>query len=213
MYSIGIEEEFFVFDRRTRRAAKRADKTFIAAARAALGEHVMTEMLQSQIEVATPPCATMAEARDYLVRFRTTLGAAAKERGLGVASSPRSASGSGTWRGPHPRSRVPAGTPVRPGPHAAARLPHAGERHRRAPATRIGPLGQLRAPLRDWLYRLALERGYLDAILRDYVAAPFVRLFRRFDAIERRWTDYLAGERSREAEELKPHFGTIEELS
>ena len=66
---------------------------------------------------------------------------------------------------------------------------------------------------RDWLYRLALERGYLDAILRDYVAAPFVRLFRRFDAIERRWTDYLAGERSREAEELKPHFGTIEELS
>ena len=28
---------------------------------------------------------------------------------------------------------------------------------------------------RDWLYRLALERGYLDALLRDYVAGPFVR--------------------------------------
>jgi NAD(P)H-quinone oxidoreductase subunit 5 len=66
---------------------------------------------------------------------------------------------------------------------------------------------------RDWLYRLALERGYLDAILREYVAAPFVRLFRRFDAIERRWTDFLAGERSRESEELKPHFGSIEEFS
>jgi NADH-quinone oxidoreductase subunit L len=66
---------------------------------------------------------------------------------------------------------------------------------------------------RDWLYRLAIKRGYLDAILRDYIVVPFVRLFRRLDAIERRWTDFLAGERSRESEELKPHFGTIEELS
>jgi len=66
---------------------------------------------------------------------------------------------------------------------------------------------------RDWLYRLALERGYLDAILRDYVAAPIVQLFRWFDAIERRWTDFLAGESSRESAEKKPHFGTIEEFS
>jgi len=66
---------------------------------------------------------------------------------------------------------------------------------------------------RDWLYRLALERGYLDAILRDYVAGPIVHLFRWFDGIERRWTDFLAGESSRESEEHKPHFGAIEEFS
>ncbi|WP_165231428.1 proton-conducting transporter transmembrane domain-containing protein [Aquisphaera insulae] len=66
---------------------------------------------------------------------------------------------------------------------------------------------------RDWLYRLALERGYLDAILRDFVAVPFVTLMRRLDALERRWTDFLAGERSRESEEKKPHFGAIEESS
>jgi NADH-quinone oxidoreductase subunit L len=66
---------------------------------------------------------------------------------------------------------------------------------------------------RDWLYRLALERGSLDALLKDYVVAPFVQLFRWFDSIERRWTDFLAGERSRESEEHKPHFGTIEEFS
>ncbi len=65
---------------------------------------------------------------------------------------------------------------------------------------------------RDWLYRLALERGYLDALLRDYVAVPFVRVFRWFDAIERWWTDFLAGEQSRESEEHKTHFGKIEEL-
>jgi len=86
MYSIGIEEEFFVFERRTRRAAKRADKAFIAAAKKSLGDRVMTEMLQSQIEVATPPCSTMAEARTHLTRYRTALNDSAKASGLGIAA-------------------------------------------------------------------------------------------------------------------------------
>jgi NADH-quinone oxidoreductase subunit L len=46
---------------------------------------------------------------------------------------------------------------------------------------------------RGWLYRLALERGYLDAWLDDYVAGPFVRAFRWFDRAERRWSEYLGG--------------------
>jgi NAD(P)H-quinone oxidoreductase subunit 5 len=57
---------------------------------------------------------------------------------------------------------------------------------------------------RSWLYRFALERGYLDSFLNDYVAAPFVRLFRGFDALERRWTDFLAGGRSRESDQIRP---------
>jgi NADH-quinone oxidoreductase subunit L len=64
---------------------------------------------------------------------------------------------------------------------------------------------------RDWLYRFALQRGYLDALLWDFVVVPFTRLFCWFDAIEQRWTDYLEGGRSRESEDSKPHFGTIEE--
>jgi NAD(P)H-quinone oxidoreductase subunit 5 len=67
--------------------------------------------------------------------------------------------------------------------------------------------------VRDWVYRLALERGYLDALLRDYVALPFVRVFHWFDALERQWTDFLAGGRSRESDDHKPHFGTLEDLS
>jgi NAD(P)H-quinone oxidoreductase subunit 5 len=47
--------------------------------------------------------------------------------------------------------------------------------------------------LRGWLYRFALERGYLDAFLTEFVTMPFIRLFRWFDRIERRWTDFLAG--------------------
>lgn len=49
-------------------------------------------------------------------------------------------------------------------------------------------------PVRVWLYRLALERGYLDAFLVDYIAGPFVRVFQWFDGLERRWTRLLAGD-------------------
>lgn len=86
MDMIGIEEEFFVFDRRTRRAARRMDRVFLARARETLGAQLMTEMLQSQIEVATPPCATMDEARTHLARSRRALAEAAASRGLGIAA-------------------------------------------------------------------------------------------------------------------------------
>ena len=66
---------------------------------------------------------------------------------------------------------------------------------------------------RTAIYRFALERGYLDAILRVQVVGRFVALFRWFDGLERRWTDTLAGGRSREAEPAAPHFGTFEEFS
>ncbi len=65
---------------------------------------------------------------------------------------------------------------------------------------------------RDWIYRFALERGYLDAWLTDYLAAPFVWLLRRCDALERRWTDFLAGNRSRESDEVQPSSEIPEEL-
>jgi NADH-quinone oxidoreductase subunit L len=64
-----------------------------------------------------------------------------------------------------------------------------------------------------WLYRFALERGYLDTLLMDWVVVPYVRLFRWFDALERRWTDFLTGDASRESDQVNPPFGTIEELS
>jgi len=68
------------------------------------------------------------------------------------------------------------------------------------------------APVRGWIYRFALERGHLDALLSDYVVAPFVRVFRWFDGVERRWTDFLAGKPSRESDEAQPHPERVEEL-
>lgn len=49
-----------------------------------------------------------------------------------------------------------------------------------------------------WIYRLAMERGYLDAMLDRFVAKPLVRLFRAFDRLEHKWTDLLSGGHRRE---------------
>jgi carboxylate-amine ligase len=86
MYSIGIEEEFFVFDATTRRGVRHLDKKFLKSAQDLLGHSLKTEMLQSQIEVATPPCDTLAEAREHLARYRRVLHEAATARKLGIAA-------------------------------------------------------------------------------------------------------------------------------
>lgn len=86
MYTIGIEEEFFVYDAKTRRALRRADTKFLATLKKNLGERVSTEMLQSQIEVMTAPCESMDEARAQLTELRRALGAAARDRKLGIAA-------------------------------------------------------------------------------------------------------------------------------
>jgi NAD(P)H-quinone oxidoreductase subunit 5 len=65
---------------------------------------------------------------------------------------------------------------------------------------------------RTRLYRFALERGYLDALLARYVVEPFVRVFRWCDGLERRWTDLLTGPASRESDLVRPAAGPIEEL-
>jgi NAD(P)H-quinone oxidoreductase subunit 5 len=75
------------------------------------------------------------------------------------------------------------------------------------------PLGRLAAGrFRTWLYRFALERGYLDALLTEYVVAPFTRLLRGCDGLERRWTAWLSGQPVRAADHLKPYSGTMEDL-
>jgi NADH-quinone oxidoreductase subunit L len=55
-----------------------------------------------------------------------------------------------------------------------------------------------------WFYRLALERGYLDAFLNDVVARPFLRIFSFFDRCERKLTDAISGGPSRESDRLRP---------
>jgi hypothetical protein len=63
----GIEEEYFLSDAANRGIVRKVQPKFIAA-RQAFPEEVQREMLQSQIEVATPVCESMEEARRLAVR-------------------------------------------------------------------------------------------------------------------------------------------------
>ena len=48
--------------------------------------------------------------------------------------------------------------------------------------------------VQPWLYRAALERGYLDIIVLDWLVGGFVRFFRWLDGFEKAWSAWLAGE-------------------
>jgi NAD(P)H-quinone oxidoreductase subunit 5 len=64
-----------------------------------------------------------------------------------------------------------------------------------------------------WWYRFALERGYLDTLLTEVVVAPFLRMLRHCDRLERRWTDFLVGHGKRKSAPEKSSRGLVEELS
>lgn len=59
-------------------------------------------------------------------------------------------------------------------------------------------------PVRLWWYRFALERGYLDSLLTDYVARPVLSVLRFCDRMEHAWTNFLAGSRSLPSDRLLP---------
>src|SRR3954465_5740248 len=72
-FRFGMEEEYFVVDRRTGSIKSNLPKEFMRGAKKKLGPNLMYELLQSQIEVATDPTTIPADARSQLRHFRTTL--------------------------------------------------------------------------------------------------------------------------------------------
>ncbi len=66
--------------------------------------------------------------------------------------------------------------------------------------------------LRARFYRLALERGYLDAWLTEGLAAPFLKTFQWCDAAERRFTRFISGTDAAEAEQVEPLQKSLEDL-
>jgi NAD(P)H-quinone oxidoreductase subunit 5 len=67
--------------------------------------------------------------------------------------------------------------------------------------------------VRRWAYRFALERGYLDAILRDWIALPFQQLFRWCDRVERAWAGLLSQPLNWGKKETPTRQELVEELT
>src|SRR4051812_6503761 len=86
-FRFGIEEEYFVVDRRTASVKVRVSRPFMAAAKRKLGPSLMYELLQSQIEVATTPIESSQDARQQLKYFRSTLAEIGRDHNIGIVAA------------------------------------------------------------------------------------------------------------------------------
>ena len=71
--TLGIEEEFLLVDRETRAVASEPPPELFAALHDRTDGRAFPEFLRSQVELATPICRTVAEARVALVALRRIL--------------------------------------------------------------------------------------------------------------------------------------------
>ncbi|MFD0980629.1 carboxylate-amine ligase [Tropicimonas aquimaris] len=81
-FSIGIEEEYLLVDPKTRALYARPPQEFMAKCQNLLGPKVVLEFLQSQVEIGTNVCGTIAEAREDLGHLRETVAQCAKDFGM-----------------------------------------------------------------------------------------------------------------------------------
>jgi len=86
-FRFGIEEEFFLVDAVTGSAARAMPDGFLDAAKRATGGQVTSEMLQSQIEIATLPHHDMKTAKEELRHLRQTVAKVAAEHGLAILAA------------------------------------------------------------------------------------------------------------------------------
>lgn len=80
-FTIGIEEEYLLVDRESGALAAVPD-TMMDLARAELGDNVSPEFLRCQIEIGTPVCKNIGEARDKLRGLRQNIARNAAKHGL-----------------------------------------------------------------------------------------------------------------------------------
>ncbi|MGF1640990.1 MAG: carboxylate-amine ligase [Rhodospirillales bacterium] len=81
-FTLGIEEEYLLVDRRTREVAIDTAPEMFKECEARLEGMVRPEFLTSQIEVGTPVCNSVKQAREHLVRLRRTVADVAADHGL-----------------------------------------------------------------------------------------------------------------------------------
>ncbi len=86
-FSIGVEEEYMIVDRRSRNLIKEAPAGLIGECRKLLGDQVSPEFLQCQIEIGTRVCGDMVEVRQNLEYLRRTVSNVLENRGMALMAA------------------------------------------------------------------------------------------------------------------------------
>jgi len=72
-FTIGVEEEYLLVDQETRALVVDPPKSLMQECEQRLGEQVTSELLRSQVEIGTKVCSNVQEARNDLIRCRSTV--------------------------------------------------------------------------------------------------------------------------------------------
>jgi carboxylate-amine ligase len=86
-FTIGIEEEYKLVDRKTRDLISHVPETVLPECEARLKGQVSPEFLQCQIEVGTQVCRSLDSARSDLAYLRRTVAEVAAEHGLAIIAA------------------------------------------------------------------------------------------------------------------------------
>lgn len=81
-FTIGIEEEYLLVDLDTRDLAANPPAAFMKDCEERLGSRVSPEFLRCQVEIGTPVCNTIEDARQSLADLRGTIAEVAKSYGM-----------------------------------------------------------------------------------------------------------------------------------
>lgn len=81
-FTLGVEEEYLLVDRETRDLVVDPPAELMERCVKQLQEHVSPELMRAQIEVGTPVCKTVNDARDELRRLRHTIAEVSESFGL-----------------------------------------------------------------------------------------------------------------------------------
>lgn len=86
--TVGVEEEYLLLDPASGLPVARADEVRAAAGLVPLTDEneVQAELLQAQVEIATPVCTGLHEVGGHLLRLRLALAAAAEDAGCRLAA-------------------------------------------------------------------------------------------------------------------------------
>lgn len=86
-YTVGMEEEFFLFHRRTCEPLIEMNEAFFADAEEVCGDSLQREMLQCQLEVITRPHFRVRDARTELGVLRSAIDTVGAQHDVGIAAA------------------------------------------------------------------------------------------------------------------------------
>jgi carboxylate-amine ligase len=86
-FTLAVEEEFAILDAETLGLVNRFEEIAAIAAGTELEEHLVGELIASEVEVRTGPCATFAEAADTMIERRNQLLELAGRLGLALCGA------------------------------------------------------------------------------------------------------------------------------